>query len=112
MAARVLSSALPNVDYPILDYLTSLFSDEFPDVDDSPIEYFVRPLLESEDIPEEAIALLCVTLQQLWDTQTGNRQIRAPAKLERVVDMKRQEAIFKQSASQSPDSVHFGPLFN
>lgn len=100
MAARVLSSALPNVDYPILDYVTSLFG-EAGDPDDSPVDSFIRPLLESESIPEEDIALLCVTLQQLWDNSTGNRQVRAPAKLERVVDMRRQEAIFKQSASAS-----------
>lgn len=110
MAARVLSSALPNVDYPILDYLTSLFNDEFPDADDSPIESFVRPLLESESIDDDTIATLCDTLQQLWDAQTGNRQSRAPAKLERVVDMRRQEAIFKQSASSSIVPTHFHSL--
>ena len=98
MAARALSSALPQVDYPILDYVTSLFNDADPD--DHPIDSFIRPLLQSESIPEEDINLLCITLQALWDAQIGTKIVKAPAKLERVLDMRRAEAMSKKSASE------------
>lgn len=96
MAARVLSSVLPSLDYPILDYVTSLFAEADPS--DQPIISFIRPLLESESIPEEDIVLLCITLQSLWDAQTGGKEEREPTKLDRVLDMRRQEALSKHSA--------------
>lgn len=97
-AAKALSAALPQVDYPILDYVTSLFNDADPD--DHPIDTFIRPLLESEEVSAEDINLLCITLQALWDAQIGGKEERAPAKLERVLDMRRAEAMSKKSASE------------
>lgn len=103
MAARILTAPefLPNLDYPIIDYLTSLFTTSDPDVSDNPIESFVRPLLESEDtISEEDIESVCVTLQAMWDNHCGeSARTRKPERLERVLDMRRQEALSKKSAS-------------
>lgn len=100
MAARILSGALPQIDYPILDYVTSLFADADPD--DDPVTLFCQPLLESENVSAEEITLLCTTLRALWDAQTGGKEERSPAKLERIVDMRRQEAMSKKSASACP----------
>lgn len=107
MAARLLTQPqlLPNLDYPIIDYLSSLFSTTDlnpPDENDNPVETFVRPLLESEDIDEDDIDAVCATLQVMWDTQCGEKiaNSRKPTKLERVLDMRRQEALSKKSASR------------
>jgi ATP-binding cassette subfamily F protein 3 len=106
MAAKLLtrSSILPNLDYPIIDYLSSLFTTPEPEFDDNPIECFVIPLLESEGIdtgiPE--MAEIIKTLQEMWEEHCGASRLvdrQAPTRLEKILDMKRQEALSKQSAS-------------
>lgn len=107
MAAKLLtrSSILPNLDYPIIDYLSSLFTTPEPEFDDNPIECFVIPLLESEGIDTgvEEMAEIIKTLQEMWEEHCGasrliNRQ--EPTRLEKILDMKRAEALSKQSASK------------
>ncbi|KAL8280925.1 hypothetical protein RQP46_006604 [Phenoliferia psychrophenolica] len=90
------------LDYSILDYCTGLWTD--PDPDDHPCESFVKPLLESEGLAEDEIEAICARLQALWDAQIGVHQVAEPAKLEQVLDMRRQEHLSKrQTVTQVVD---------
>lgn len=102
-AASILNTALDyNLDYPIIDYVTTLWSD--PDVDDEPVELFIRPLLISESLPQEAIDSICSQLQSLWEAATGASKEIRPAKLDQVLDMRRQEHMSKkQTVTQVVD---------
>lgn len=103
-SADILNEAFNyQLDGPILDYVTSLWADAV-DPDDQPVETFVRPLLESESLPSAAIESICAALQALWETQIGGKKTVGPAKLDKVLDMRRQEhEAKKQTMTQVVD---------
>ncbi|GAA5909776.1 hypothetical protein JCM5296_002308 [Sporobolomyces johnsonii] len=106
MATQLLQQALPNLDYPILSYISSLFSSSDADPADDPISTFIRPLLESETVhpvPEADIERICSELAKMWDKLTGAEANvgaagKAPAKLDQALDMRRQELKSKRQA--------------
>lgn len=108
MAAEILNAAFAAVnhsqlDWPIIDYVTSLWADA-TDADDQPVESFIRPLLESESLPQDDVDSICASLQSLWDAQTGGARSTGPAKLDKVLDMRRQEHLSKkQTVTQVVD---------
>ncbi|KAM0787213.1 hypothetical protein ACM66B_006451 [Microbotryomycetes sp. NB124-2] len=104
-AVRIVNSVLPtSLDGPIEDYIASLFGGSEPDPSDEPVVQFIQPLLESEHVPQQDISSVCQHLQKLWDEQTGNVSNKGPARLEQVVDMRRQEALSKkQTVTQVVD---------
>lgn len=62
---------------------------------------FIAPLLESEQVTPADIERVCEQLQKRWDEQTGNESAaanRGPAKLDKAVDMRRQEAMSRKQA--------------
>ncbi|GAA5973896.1 hypothetical protein JCM21900_005920 [Sporobolomyces salmonicolor] len=106
MATQLLQQALPNLDYPILSYISSLFSSSDADPADDPISTFIRPLLESETvhpIPEADIERICSELAKMWEKLTGAEADvgaagKGPAKLDQALDMRRQELKSKRQA--------------
>lgn len=93
MAAEILTSGFPHsqLDWPIINYVEGLWN-EASDPDDDPVATFIRPMLESESLPQEAIDSICQQLQDLWDVQTGgSAKNTGPAKLDKVLDMRKQE---------------------
>ncbi|KAI5474888.1 ATP-binding cassette, sub-family F, member 3 [Pseudohyphozyma bogoriensis] len=101
MASQILNNAVGgDLDYPIIEYIDTLFSDADADDQDDPIGTFVRPLLETytpAQVPED-INDICIQLEQIWTTLTGNKIERQPAKLDKVLDMRRQEILSKRQA--------------
>ncbi|GAA5977492.1 hypothetical protein JCM11641_000981 [Rhodosporidiobolus odoratus] len=109
MAAQLLLRAIPSLDYTVANYVDSLFTSSSPDPADQPISTFIRPLLESESlhpVPQAEIESICEQLGKQWAELTG-RQLeeeeggaggRGPAKLENVVDMRRQELKSRKTA--------------
>jgi len=79
-------------------YITSLFNETDGDLDDHPVDLFVRPLLETEGLAEQEIEGICSELQQIWDKQTGTSQASGPAKLDRALDMRAAEMLSKKQA--------------
>lgn len=105
-AAEIVSNCFKSgLDYPILDYLTTLWGSEDADAEDDPTELFVRPMLESEQIPRDEIDRICSALQAMWVKQTGGVAAHAPTKLDRIVDMRRQEAMSKRQAQAATQVV-------
>ncbi|KAK4053350.1 hypothetical protein OIO90_003962 [Microbotryomycetes sp. JL221] len=104
-AVRIVNGVLPtSLDGPVEDYIASLFDSSEPDPTDDPIAHFIHPLLESEHVNEQDIERVCSQLQSLWEEQTGRISDKGPAKLDKVVDMRRQEAISKrQTVTQVVD---------
>ncbi|CEQ40796.1 SPOSA6832_02450 [Sporobolomyces salmonicolor] len=106
MATQLLQQALPNLDYPILSYISSLFSSSDADPADDPISTFIRPLLESETVhpvPEADIERICSELAKMWEKLTGAEADvgaagKGPAKLDQALDMRRQELKSKRQA--------------
>lgn len=52
--------------------------------------------MEGEDVPEEEIERCCSALQKLWEDATGSVTSRAPTKLDKALDMRRQEHLSKK----------------
>ncbi|KDE06255.1 ATP-binding cassette, sub-family F, member 3 [Microbotryum lychnidis-dioicae p1A1 Lamole] len=108
-ASEILSNCFQaGLDYPILNYVSSLWSDPQADPNDDPVETFIRPLLEGEQIEPRKIDQVCEALQALWVEQTGGSKGRSgkgePTKLENVLDMRRQEGLSKrQTVTQVVD---------
>lgn len=67
-------------------------------MDDDPVETFIRPLLETEENTVEGLNVddICAQLTKLWNIQTGAVVARTPAKLDRALDMRRQEHLSKK----------------
>lgn len=102
MSAVTIVSEAVQLDYPVQDYITGIFSE--PDPDDDPVEFFIRPLLESEAVAEAEIEAICARLQAMWDAQIGNAHTDAAVKLDKVLDMRRQEHLAKrQTVTQVVD---------
>ncbi|GAA6003931.1 putative AAA family ATPase GCN20 [Rhodotorula paludigena] len=95
MAAQLMQKTLPNLDFPVLSYINSLFTSSDADPADDPVGSFIRPLLESEStVPPADVDRVCAEMDALWLKLTGAEQARAergPAKLEQALDMRRQE---------------------
>ncbi|KAM0748253.1 putative regulation of translational elongation-related protein [Meredithblackwellia eburnea MCA 4105] len=93
------------LDYAVIDYIDGLWQDDDPDPNDDPVESFIRPLLVSEHVATIDIDRVCNELQLLWDKNTGSSSSsRAPAKLDQVLDMRRQEHLSKkQTVTQVVD---------
>ncbi|SCZ96524.1 BZ3500_MvSof-1268-A1-R1_Chr8-2g10263 [Microbotryum saponariae] len=109
-ASEILSNCFKaGVDYPILNYVSSLWSDPQADPNDDPVRTFIRPLLEGEQIEARTIDQVCEALQALWVARTGGMKKGTsgkgePTKLENVLDMRRQEALSKrQTVTQVVD---------
>ncbi|KAK4330868.1 Protein GCN20 [Rhodotorula toruloides] len=107
MATQLIQRALPNLDFPVLSYINSLFttSSAESDPDDDPVSSFIRPLLESESanpISQDEIDRICTECANLWQQLGGGKGKEAagrePAKLEVALDMKRQEMKSKRQA--------------
>ncbi|SCV67351.1 BQ2448_5997 [Microbotryum intermedium] len=108
-ASEILTSCFPNgLDYPIVEYVSSLWSDPQADPNDDPVSTFIRPLLEGEQVDARTVTQACDALQALWVAQMGGgtRAVGKgePTKLENVLDMRRQEALSKrQTVTQVVD---------
>ena len=95
------------------DYITGLWSSDADevDVDDDPVNTFIRPLLETENVPDLDVERVCSALTALWEKQTGAVVARQPAKLDVALDMRRQELLSKkQTIVSAVDIASVGPL--
>ncbi|GAA6052572.1 hypothetical protein JCM3770_003249 [Rhodotorula araucariae] len=100
-----IQQALPNLDFPVLSYIDSLFRPG-ADADDQPVESFIRPLLATESVhpvPADEIDRICAEAQAAWDKLTGAEGgsaggSKGPAKLDQALDMKRQELKSRKQA--------------
>ncbi|GAA5847592.1 hypothetical protein JCM9279_005315 [Rhodotorula babjevae] len=104
-----IQKALPNLDFPVLSYIDSLFRPG-ADPEDQPVDTFIRPLLASESVhpvPHDDIERICAEAQAQWDKLTGadgaaggagGSGTKGPAKLDQALDMKRQELKSRKQA--------------
>ncbi|GAA5909076.1 hypothetical protein JCM8208_007424 [Rhodotorula glutinis] len=105
-----IQKALPNLDFPVLSYIDSLFRPG-ADPEDQPVDTFIRPLLASESVhpvPHDTIERICAEAQAQWDKLTGadgaaggaagGSGTKGPAKLDQALDMKRQELKSRKQA--------------
>lgn len=98
MASQVLNKAFGGqLDYPIADYVDGLFSDPDADPQDTPVDSFVRPLLECQACDADLMEEICADLQARWNKLTGTTTHRGPARMEVALDMRRQEVLSKRN---------------